>query len=45
MTEYLAAGGGTTIDRGRRALHPHGQFPGQVVSLMLAFLLPDAARA
>jgi hypothetical protein len=27
------------------AHYPHGQFPGQVVSLMLAFLQSDAARA
>jgi hypothetical protein len=27
------------------AHYPHGQFPGPVVWLMLAFLLPDAARA
>jgi hypothetical protein len=27
------------------AHYPHGQFPGQVVPVMLAFLLPDAARA
>jgi hypothetical protein len=27
------------------AHYPHGQFPGPVVSLMPAFLQPDAARA
>jgi len=27
------------------AHYPHGQFPGQVVSVMPAFLLPDAAHA
>jgi pimeloyl-ACP methyl ester carboxylesterase len=25
--------------------YPHDQFPGQVISLMLAFLQPDSARA
>jgi hypothetical protein len=29
----------------RAAHYPHDQFPGQVVSLMLAFLQPEAARA
>jgi hypothetical protein len=27
------------------AHYPHGQLPGQVVSLILAFLQPEAARA
>jgi hypothetical protein len=27
------------------AYYPHGQFPGQVVSVMFAFLLPGAAHA
>jgi hypothetical protein len=54
---YEVAGSGPlTVDalpsgRGRLAMiegaghSPHGQFPGQVVSLMLSCLQPDAARA